>query len=72
MAPSSGTEGYHKHYFNDPILSDLTIRLRDRIVHVHRIVLCRRSAYFEKLILGGFRVSRTHSSYTKVLNSLSS
>ncbi|GAB7324821.1 hypothetical protein MBLNU13_g08657t3 [Cladosporium sp. NU13] len=56
MAPSPGTDTtFHKHYFNDPTLSDLTIRPSDRTVHVHRIVLCRRSAYFEKLILGGFK-----------------
>ena len=59
MAPSSGTDDYHKHFFNDPTLSDLTIRLSDRTVYVHRIVLCRRSAYFEKLILSGFKVSES-------------
>ena len=47
----------YKAYFNDPTLSDLTIRLSDRTVHVHRIVLCRRSVYLEKLILGAFKVS---------------
>jgi len=63
MAPSSGSKiTFNKHYFNDPTLSDLTIRLSDRTVHVHRIVLCRRSAYFEKLILGGFKVSTTGGS----------
>ena len=57
MAPSSGTDtAFHKHYFDDPTLSDLTLRLSDRAVYVHRIVLCRRSAYFEKLTLGGFKV----------------
>jgi hypothetical protein len=56
MAPSPGTD-IHKAYFDDPTLSDLTIRLADRSLHVHRIVLCRRSVYFEKLILGGFKVS---------------
>lgn len=56
MAPSSGD--IYKDYFNDPTLSDLTIRLSDRTVHVHRIVLCRRSKYFNKLILNGFKVSK--------------
>ena len=55
MALSSGSDIY-KAYFDDPTLSDVTIRLSDRTIHVHRIVLCRRSVYFEKLILGGFRV----------------
>lgn len=41
----------YKAYFNDPTLSDLTIRLRDgTAVHAHRIVLCRGSAYFDSLI----------------------
>jgi hypothetical protein len=55
MAPSPGSD-LHKSYFDDPTLSDLTIRIVDRTVHVHRIVLCRRSIYFEKLILGEFKV----------------
>lgn len=46
-----------KDYFDDPTLSDLTIRLSDRCVHVHRIILCRNSEYFRKLILTGFKVS---------------
>lgn len=45
-----------KTYFDDPSLSDLTIKLSDRSVHVHRIVLCRGSKYFEKLITGQFQV----------------
>jgi hypothetical protein len=56
MAPSPDNNIY-KAYFNDPTLSDLTIRLSDRNVHVHRIVLCRRFVYFEKLILGSFKVN---------------
>ena len=56
MAPSPGTDLY-KAYFDDPTLSDLTIRLSNRTVHVYRVVLCRRSVYFEKLILSGFKVS---------------
>lgn len=55
MALSTDNDIY-KPYFDDVTLSDLTIRLSDRTVHVHRIVLCRRSKYFEKLILGSFKV----------------
>jgi hypothetical protein len=47
----------HKTYFNDPTLSDLTIKLSDRSVYVHRIVLCRGSEYFDKLLTGRFKVS---------------
>ena len=49
MAPSSGTDNYTT-YFDNEKLSDLTIRLGDRCVFVHRIVLCRHLAYFEKLL----------------------
>lgn len=55
MAPSSGD--IYKNYFNDSTLSDLTILLSDRKVYVHRIILCRRSKYFNKLILNGIKVS---------------
>jgi hypothetical protein len=30
-------------YFDDPIFSDLTIKLSDRTLHVHRVMLCRGS-----------------------------
>ena len=46
-----------KDYFDNPTLSDLTIRLSDRVVHVHRIVLCCGSEYFEKLLTGNFKAS---------------
>lgn len=49
-----------RDYFDSPTFSDLTIRLNDRLVHVHRIVLCRGSPYFEKLLAGSFKVR--HSS----------
>jgi hypothetical protein len=47
----------HEDYFDDPMLSDLTIRLSDRTFHVHKIILCRRSKYFETLITGVYKVS---------------
>jgi hypothetical protein len=45
-----------KDYFDDPTLSDLTIRLSDRSIHVHRIVLCRKSEYFNSMLTGNFQV----------------
>lgn len=47
----------YKAFFNDATLSDLTIRMSDKSkVFVHRIVLCRRSEYFTKLLTGAFQV----------------
>ena len=45
-----------KNYFDDPIFSDLTIRLSDRSINTHRIVLCRKSEYFRTLLTGHFKV----------------
>lgn len=45
-----------KDYFDDPTFSDLTIRLSDRSIHVHRIVLCRKSKYFNSMLTGSFQV----------------
>jgi hypothetical protein len=36
--------------FNDPTLSDITIKVGERSVHLHRIVLSRGSAYFSKCL----------------------
>ena len=47
----------YKAYLNDPTLSDLKIQLSDRSVYAHRIVLCRGSAYFAKMLTGHFQVS---------------
>ena len=43
-------------FFDDATLSDLTLQLSDRTVRVHRIVLCRKSEYFTKLLTGQFQV----------------
>jgi hypothetical protein len=44
-------------HFDDPTFSDLRIKLSDRVVHVHRVVLCRGSEYFTYLLAGRFLVS---------------
>lgn len=44
-------------YFNDPNLSDLTLKLsHGTVVHAHRMVLCRQFKYFSKLIIAGSNV----------------
>ena len=56
-----------KDYFDNTTLSDLTIRLDDRAVHVHRIVLCRGSEYFEKLLTSQFMVRKLEACITRFL-----
>jgi hypothetical protein len=46
----------YKAFFDDATLSDLTVRLSDRTVCAHRIVLCRQSEYFTKQLTGQFKV----------------
>ena len=46
----------YKAFFDDATLSDLTIPLSARTVQEHRIVLCRKSQYFTKLLIGRFQV----------------
>jgi hypothetical protein len=72
----------YKSYFDDPTLSDLTLKLSDRTVHVHRIVLCRASEYFTSLLAGKFQVfesdgaghtgNQANSQYRKALRKKSS
>ena len=52
-----------KSYFNDSTLSNRTIRFGDKTIYIHDVILCRRSKYFRKLILGPFKVSCIHSSW---------
>ena len=60
MAGSQANQDFdsnlYKAFFDDATLSDLTIQLSDRCVRVHRIVLCRQSEYFTKLLTGRFQV----------------
>lgn len=54
MALSSGAA--YKDYFDNKTLSDLTLRISDRRVYAHRIVLSSHSAYFNKLLTSGFKI----------------
>lgn len=53
----AGERDIFETYFDDPKFSDLTLKLSDRTVHVHRVVLCRGSEYFKSLLAGSFQVS---------------
>jgi hypothetical protein len=53
VARSGDVVNFH---FDDPTFSDLTIKLSDRVVHVHQVVLCRGSQYFTSLLAGKFMV----------------
>lgn len=57
QTPSIQFHSAAKSYLNDPELSDLEIVLSDRAIHAHKIVLCRGSDYFKKLLTGNFMVS---------------
>lgn len=50
------TPALFKAYFDDPAMSDITVKLSDRCLHLHRIVLCRASEYFSTLLAGHFEV----------------
>jgi hypothetical protein len=52
----AGERDIFETYFDDPKFSDLTLKLSDRTVHVHRVVLCRGSQYFKSLLAGSFLV----------------
>lgn len=50
------TPALFKAYFDDPAMSDITVKLSDRSLHLHRIVLCRASEYFSSLLTKNFKV----------------
>jgi hypothetical protein len=45
-----------KRSFNNPPPSDLKLKLGGKTLHVHRIVLCRKSGYFNSLLTGRSKV----------------
>jgi hypothetical protein len=52
----AGERDIYDTYFDDPKFSDLTIKLSDRTVHVHRVMLCRGSQYFKSLLADSSKV----------------
>jgi hypothetical protein len=66
--PIKSPHWLYSTHFDDPAFSDLTLQLSDgKKIHVHRVVLCRRSEYFSKLIAGGFVVSIKTSRQCKII-----
>jgi hypothetical protein len=57
------TVDLYRSFLDDPTLSDLTLKLDDRTVHVHRIVLCRALEYFTSLLTRSFQVSLPSNAY---------
>ncbi|GAB7324721.1 hypothetical protein MBLNU13_g08580t1 [Cladosporium sp. NU13] len=51
------TSKLYKAFLDDPTLSDVTIRLSDRSLYAHHIVLCHGSEYFAKMLTGRFQES---------------
>ena len=43
-------------FFDDPVLSDLIIKVGSKSLYAHRIVLCRSSEYFRSLLTKDFKV----------------
>jgi hypothetical protein len=61
MAPATTTVAKSRDkvhsYFDDSTFSDITIKLSDRVVRLHRVVLYQGSEYFRSLLAGNFKVS---------------
>ena len=64
------TSKLYKAFLNDPMLSDVTIRLGDRSLYAHRIVLCRGSEYFARMLTGRFQVSHMPPSTSHKISEL--
>jgi hypothetical protein len=44
--------------FNNPLFSDVSFKLGDHLIHLHKIVLCSQSDYMKALLLGSFMESK--------------
>jgi hypothetical protein len=44
--------------FNNVLFSDISFKLKDHIIHLHKIVLCSQSEYMKAMLLGGFLESQ--------------
>jgi len=44
--------------FNNPLFSDVSFKLEDRLIPLHKIVLCSQSDYMKALLLGSFSESQ--------------
>jgi len=44
--------------FNNPLFSDVSFKLGDHLIHLHKIVLCSQSDYMKAMLLGSFIESK--------------
>jgi hypothetical protein len=44
--------------FNNPLFSDVSFKLKDHLIHLHKIVLCSQSDYMKAMLLGSFMESK--------------
>jgi hypothetical protein len=44
--------------FNNPVFSDVSFKLEDRLIPLHKIVLCSQSDYMKAMLLGSFMESK--------------
>jgi len=44
--------------FNNPLFSDVSFKLGDHLIHLHKIVLCSQSDYMKAMLLGSFMESK--------------
>jgi hypothetical protein len=44
--------------FNNALFSDVSFKLKDRLIHLHKIVLCSQSDHMKAMLLGSFMESK--------------
>ncbi|KAI4746712.1 hypothetical protein E4T50_02976 [Aureobasidium sp. EXF-12298] len=51
----------HQTFFNDPLLSDIKIKIGNQEYFAHKLILVARSVWFVKALLGEFKVNKKES-----------
>ena len=50
----------HTHPHTQPLLSDISFRVEDTLVHAHKLVLCARCDVMAAMLTGGFMESQSN------------